>query len=201
MTQFAAGNTIQVVQGANGPVSTVTSQQPQQVTIISITPTGELAVNNAGGRPLVWGSNPGTATPWRQQQQQKGPSEVLPAVDELQQSDLQEVPLARSSSPQGAGAAPRLLKKRQQKQRSAAAEGLSAGQGLGTQPDFALGTEPSEAPVPAGNDVLKPAFGGELRFVLVWFLQETDTGACSALAGLVPAEGQLTWISGTASCT
>jgi len=103
----APATTVKVYSGGQGMVNTISSQQPQQVTIISIMPT---AGNVGAGAPQQ--------TMQQQQQQQQQllqPADtevvILPAVDELQAGDLSGLPdgSAASEGLEGAAQDPDML--------------------------------------------------------------------------------------------
>jgi hypothetical protein len=154
------GTTVKVLAGQQGSVNTVTSKDPQQVTIISISPAGNgLAVSNPAGPASIWRSDPGSSSGFsgpgagttaqqQQQQQQQRPrpgqgqagQQILPA---LPTDGLEPATAANDVQP-----------------------GQSGAGGNSLSPEFHLSGSGVTAESPAGQ-TLKPVFGGTQ---LSWFM-------------------------------
>jgi hypothetical protein len=171
----APGTTVQVLAGRPGSVNTITSGQGQAVTIISIMPAGSSISNGDGVDLSAGGSGGGPVTIWSSNGNQQ----------QLQQMLSNQAAAGAVASRQPAAA--RSKGQQQQQQQilpalptegleddglGADAGGSSLGQGGSTDgatPDFMLGTEPTEAPVPdIKQGGLKPSFGGACWGSVSW---------------------------------
>lgn len=138
----APGTTVQVLAGKPGVVTTTTSGQGQQVTIISIMPVGngDLAVSSSGGPATIWSTTGGNSNQQLQLQQplsnskKTGQQQILPAVPTDGLEDVSDSSMGQSGGPAG-----------------------------GASPDFMMGADPRQ------QESLKPSFGGMCRRLLGLF--------------------------------